>query len=92
MDICIWCVGYALCSALNYWLLARGGAKVVQGWLSMFVIGWLAWDWSSEQIRLFILIMWLVETVVFGIGLFNTPLRLEWLGLLEAHLAKYWLG
>lgn len=81
MSVLLWCMSYALCSALNYWLLACGGAKVVEGWLSIFVVGWLAWDWNSEQIRLYTLIMWLVETVVFVLGLLNTPLRLAWLGL-----------
>lgn len=47
----------------------------------MFVVGWLAWDWNSEQIRLYTVIIWLVETVVFMLGVFNTPLRLAWLGL-----------
>lgn len=73
-----WIVFYIAVSLFYKWILSWGGAQRVEGWLSLIAIGWFALDWSAEQIRLFALIMWLIFTVVFVVGLFNPAFRQEY--------------
>ena len=70
MTTLLWLLGFLGTSWVNYWILAMGGAKKIEGWLSFFVVGWFALDWHAEQIRLYVLIIWLA---------------LEWAWLPRAH-------
>ena len=69
---------YLLISLFYKWVISWGGAKTIEGWKSFFLIGWFALDWNSEQIRLYALIGWLVTTVIFIIGCFNSQFREEY--------------
>lgn len=73
-----WIAMYLLSSLFYKWVLSWGGAKTIEGWKSFFLIGWFALDWNSEQIRLYALIGWLVTTVIFIIGCFNSQFREEY--------------
>lgn len=73
-----WIAMYLLSSLFYKWVLSWGGAKTIEGWKSFFLIGWFALDWNSEQIRLYALIGWLVTTVIFIIGCFNSQFRAEY--------------
>lgn len=73
-----WIAMYLLSSLFYKWVLSWGGAKTIEGWKSLFLIGWFALDWNSEQIRLYALIGWLVTTVIFIIGCFNSQFREEY--------------
>ena len=41
----------------------------------MVLIGWFSLDWTAEQIRLYVLIIWIIETIWFVVGLFQPSLR-----------------
>ncbi|WP_338755850.1 hypothetical protein [Moraxella lincolnii] len=73
-----WIAMYLLISLFYKWVISWGGAKTIEGWKSFFLIGWFALDWNSEQIRLYALIGWLVTTVIFIIGCFNSQFREEY--------------
>ena len=73
-----WIVFYIAVSLFYKWILSWGGAHRIEGWLSVAAIGWFALDWSAEKIRLFALIMWIIFTVIFIIGLFNPAIRQEY--------------
>ena len=74
----VWIAYYLLISVFSRWIISWGGASRVEGWLSFIVIGWFALDWRAEQIRLFVLLMWIVSTFVFIYGLFNPAFRVEY--------------
>lgn len=78
MGMIFWIAMYLLSSLFYKWVLSWGGAKTIEGWKSLFLIGWFALDWNSEQIRLYALIGWLVTTVIFIIGCFNSQFREEY--------------
>ena len=75
----IWLVFYLVVSLLNSWIVFWGGAKRIEGWLSFFIVGWFSLDWNSEQIRLYVSIIWFVFTLLFIYGLFNQDFREEYL-------------
>ena len=78
MGMIFWIAMYLLISLFSKWVISWGGAKTIEGWKSFFLIGWFALDWNSEQIRLYALIGWLVTTVIFIIGCFNSQFREEY--------------
>lgn len=78
MGVIFWIAMYLLSSLFYKWVLSWGGAKIIESWKSFFLIGWFALDWNSEQIRLYALIGWLVTTVIFIIGCFNSQFREEY--------------
>lgn len=52
-----------------------GGAKWIEGWKSFFMIEWFALDWTAEQIRLYVLIIWLFSVIWFIVGAIKPELR-----------------
>ncbi len=70
-----WLANYLLMSLFFKWLLLWGGAEWVEGWRAGFTMGWLASLWSSEQIRLYALLMWIIVSLVFAWGLFVPEMR-----------------
>lgn len=72
-----WFILYLLLSLFYKWIISWGGAKKIEGWKSFFIIGWFAFDWSSEQIRFFALISWIILTFIFIYGLMNSQFRNE---------------
>lgn len=54
---------YLISSVFWKWILSWGGAKWIEGWKSFFLISWLASGWSEEQIKLYALIVWIVQTI-----------------------------
>ncbi len=75
MSLELWIYTYILSSIWWKWLLSWGGAEKIEGWSTFFFISWLALDWDSEQIRLFALIMWVIQTILFVLGIFDSDWR-----------------
>ena len=71
-----WVGMYGIESLFWWWILAWGGAEWVEGWKSFFLIHWLAPTWSSEGIRLFALVVWVLSTLWFVFGLFMPEVRM----------------
>lgn len=74
----VWIIYYLLISLFHKWILSWGGAEFLEGWKSFFAIGWFAWDWTAEQIKLYTLISWIMFTILFIIGCFNADIRHEY--------------
>jgi len=63
--------------AFCYWVLRLGGSEWMEGWRSAFVLDWLpSFLWTSEQIKLYVLLCWVGHAAWFAIGLFLPGLRL----------------
>ncbi|WP_227501946.1 hypothetical protein [Psychrobacter sp. TB2] len=58
-----------------WWIIGYGGAKWIEGWKSFFMIEWFALDWTAEQIRLYVLIIWLFSVIWFIVGVIKPELR-----------------
>ncbi len=58
---------------VDNWL---GGAKWIEGWKSFFLIEWFALDWNAEQIRMYVLIIWVASLIWFILGVIKPELRL----------------
>lgn len=57
------------------WLLCRGGAERIEGWAAWGLLGWFAGHWNAEQIRLYALLLLILELLWFIGGLFSPDLR-----------------
>lgn len=75
MTVLQWLLLFLLSSIFYGWVLLGNGAKWLEGWQSWWLIGWFSLDWTVEQIRLYVLIIWIVETIWFVVGLFQPSLR-----------------
>lgn len=60
-------IGYLLTCVFWKWIISWGGARWIEGCKSIFFLNWLAATWNEEQIRLYALIMWIIETIWFMI-------------------------
>jgi len=76
MDIVLWIVGYLISLLFWLWILRWGGAAWLEGWKAWAVIGWFSGHWRAEQIRLYALILFILETIGFVAGLFSPTIRL----------------
>lgn len=76
MSLTSWIGGFVVLSLFYFWILALGGAKWVEGWKSFFIIDWFALDWTAEQIRLYVLVIWVLHGIWFVLGIFQPQLRL----------------
>ena len=70
-----WVLWFALDSAFTYWVVCRGGADWLEGWRSAALVSWFAANWNAEQIRLYMLLLWICHAVWFVVGLFVPSLR-----------------
>ena len=75
MSLTAWIVQFALQSLFSKWILSWGGAQWLEGIKSALTLGWMSWDWNAEQIRFYILIIWIFSSVWFVAGLLNPFLR-----------------
>ena len=75
MSLTAWIVQFALQSLFYKWILSWGGAQWLEGIKSALTLGWMTWDWNAEQIRFYILIIWIFSSVWFIAGLLNPSLR-----------------
>jgi hypothetical protein len=76
MDLIYWIIGYAISALFWLWLLKWGGAEWLEGWKAWLAIGWFAGHWSAEQIRLYALILFVLESIGFVAGLLFDSIRL----------------
>ena len=76
MSLLAWIIFYVLQSLFYKWVLSWGGASWLEGLKSAFTFGWFTWDWNAEQLRLYALILWIVVTLWFVVGVFNSALRI----------------
>ena len=75
MSLTAWFIQFALQSLFYKWILSWGGAQWLEGIKSALTLGWMTWDWNAEQIRFYILIIWIFSSVWFIAGLLNPSLR-----------------
>lgn len=54
---------YALLSLMFKWIISWGGAEKLEGWKAFFIISWLSGSWTVEQIKLYALICWVIQTI-----------------------------
>jgi len=76
MTTLAWLSWHALTATFWLWILCWGGARVVEGWTSFWLIHWMAPSWNAEQIRLYALCILVFQAIWFLIGLFKPELRL----------------
>lgn len=71
-----WIASHALSTLFWLWVLLWGGAEWLEGtFASGFLISWIAPTWSADGIRLFALLMLVIGSIHFLIGLFSTGWR-----------------
>ncbi|MDR0225123.1 MAG: hypothetical protein LBI66_01775 [Burkholderiaceae bacterium] len=75
MSLTAWIACYAIDSAFCYWVVWRGGADWMEGWRALPLIGWWATRWNTEQIRLYMLLVWVAHSLWFVAGLVSPGLR-----------------
>ena len=75
MSTPLWILIYLCFSLVCKWILSWGGAQWLEGIKSALTLGWMTWDWNAEQIRFYILIIWIFSSVWFVVGLLNPSLR-----------------
>ena len=68
-------LSYLISSLICKWIISWGGAQTIEGWKSWWIIGWFAGSWSAEQIRLYTLLIWIISSVLFMVGLVNPNYR-----------------
>ncbi len=71
-----WILLFAANCLFYLWVLRWGGAEWMEGWRSLFFIDWFrASLWSAEQIKLYVLLCWVLHAIWFAIGLFMPQFR-----------------
>lgn len=75
MAFWLWCLLFAIHSFYSWWIIGYGGAKHVEGWRSFFLVSWFALDWNAEQIRMYVLLIWLISLFFFMMGVINPEYR-----------------
>ncbi|VTS02475.1 Uncharacterized protein OS=Pseudomonas stutzeri MF28 GN=L686_22480 PE=4 SV=1 [Gemmata massiliana] len=76
MSLNTWIGLFLLTSLFWAWLLFLGGARWLEGsWLIAFIVDFSAMEWTADGIRLFAMLMWILETIWFVIGLFVPEVR-----------------
>ena len=76
MNLALWLLLYAANSLFVYWIVRGGGAAMCEGWRALLVVDWLfAYTWTSEQIALYTLLIWVGHTLWFAVGLFAPGAR-----------------
>lgn len=76
MSLIIWITLFLITSLWWKWIISWGGATWLMGIKAWFFLGWFAWPWSSEQIRIYAAWTWGLETIWFVIGVFMPEARL----------------
>lgn len=72
-----WILLYICQSIIFKWIISWGGAQWLEGIKSALTLGWMTWDWNAEQIRFYILIIWILYSIWFAVALLFPDLRLE---------------
>ncbi len=79
MSLSVWIGVFLFCSLFWAWLIFWGGANWLERtWLIAIVVDAGAIDWTAEGIRFFAMLVWILQTIWFVIGLFVPSARL-WL-------------
>jgi hypothetical protein len=76
VDYLLWIGIFLLNSLFWCWILFWGGAERLEGsFLAALLVHFRASRWSSEGIRLFALLSWLISAFWFVVGLFSSEVR-----------------
>ena len=78
MSLTLWFLLFIIQSIYCWWIIGYGGAKWIEGWKSFFMIDWFALDWTAEQIRLYVLIIWGFSVIWFIVGVIKPELRFNY--------------
>lgn len=76
MSLMLWIVQFICQSIIYKWILSWDGAQWIEGWKSGLTLGWFTWDWNAEQIRFYILMIWIFSCIWFVCGVLIPELRL----------------
>lgn len=78
MSYFLWILLFAINCIFCLWVLRWGGAEWMEGGKSSIFINWLyAFNWSAEQIKLYVLLSWVGHLIWFVVGLFVKGLRMQ---------------
>ena len=75
MPLWLWLLLFIVNSLYCCWIIGFGGARWIKGWKSFFLIDWFALDWNAEQIRMYMLIIWVASLIWFILGVIKPELR-----------------
>lgn len=75
MPVWLWVLLFIAESLYCWWIICFGGAYKIEGWKSFFLIEWFALDWNAEQIRMYMLIIWVASLIWFMLGVIKPELR-----------------
>ncbi|XID75285.1 hypothetical protein ACF3NA_01660 [Alkanindiges sp. WGS2144] len=75
MSVSLWIIIYVLNSLWWKWILSWSGAQWLEGWKAWFFLEWFTADWQAEQIRFYALLMWILTTLWFVVGLIAPAAR-----------------
>ncbi|HBL97881.1 hypothetical protein [Psychrobacter pacificensis] len=78
MSLSLWFMLFILETVYCCWIIGYGGAKWIEGWKSFFMIDWFALDWTAEQVRLYVLIIWGFSVIWFIVGVIKPELRFNY--------------
>jgi hypothetical protein len=80
MSLLTWEILFAVSSLMWIWILFLGGADWLEGsFLSGFLVSIHAPLWSADEMKLFVVLIWIGEGIWFAIGLFVPEARFLWL-------------
>ena len=71
----LWILSYVIISVFCQWIIHWGGAKKISGLKSVLFFDWFTLDWNSEQIRLYCILIWIIQSVIFVVGCVKPELR-----------------
>lgn len=72
-----WIIIYVTDCLFTLWILRWGGARWCEGFFKgMFFISIFAAYWNAEQIKLYILTIWVFTSIWFVVGLMKPELRI----------------
>ena len=76
MGLGSWILLFAAGSMFALWVLRWGGAEWLEGWRAGVLLDWIhAGFWNAEQIKLYVILLWLLHAGWFLLGLFQPAFR-----------------
>ena len=58
-------------SVFCYWVVFMDGADVLEGWQSFFLLGWFAASLTTDELRFYVGLSWVVSLVLASIRFFS---------------------
>ena len=68
MSLLEWTTVHLLGVLFWLWILNWGGARWLEGWRAFFLLDWFAARWNAEQLRLYALLLLVLQSGWFVLG------------------------